>query len=179
MCTYRNRKEVLLIRLLPNDVTRRAVSAGQNIISTRTGVSTTDRGRVPPDHLRVMKRLTRRFAVIIVLLGYPSTEHFLDRSYCSISRVAQVNVFTLSVPVGIVGVLLVDIAERRQMFGPSLGIICELVAPNERRNSNCGALAVMHVQDALGHFRTHISGIDSRLLLRLLSKSSIVSRLLL
>src|SRR3954453_20690508 len=110
MCTYRNRKEVLLIRLLPNDVTRRAVSAGQNIISTITGVSTTHRGRVPPDHLRVMKRLTHRFAVIIVLLGYPSTEHFLDRSYCSISRVAQVNVFTLSVPVGIVGVLLVDLA---------------------------------------------------------------------
>jgi len=53
--TYLDRNEVLLIRLLPKDVAWRAVLTHQNAEwMTTTGGPATDRGRGPPDHLRVM-----------------------------------------------------------------------------------------------------------------------------
>src|SRR6476620_988400 len=53
---FRDRKDALLIRLLPKDVAWRAVLAHQNAewMTTTIGGPATDRGRSPPDHLRVM-----------------------------------------------------------------------------------------------------------------------------
>ena len=56
-----------------------------------------------------------------------------------------------------------ELACCRQMFGPSLGLGSELVVPNERRDSNGSALAVVHGQDGVDEIRTHISGIVSRI----------------
>ncbi|MGA9151946.1 MAG: hypothetical protein WBZ36_15315 [Candidatus Nitrosopolaris sp.] len=79
-CSYRDRNEALLIRLLHKDVARLVVAAHQNAewMTTTTADPATDRGCVPPDHLRVMTdRLVCRYirsdraAVIIVLFGDP------------------------------------------------------------------------------------------------------------
>jgi hypothetical protein len=53
--------------------------------------------------------------------------------------------------------------ELRQMLGPSLGLGGERVAPNERRNSNSSALAVVDLQDGVDEIRTRISSTVSRL----------------
>ena len=161
-----NRKEVLLIRLLFHVVARWAVAAHQNAVSKTSGRlltiggcgPTTDLCRAPPDHLRVMtdriQILQCHYIAVITILFVDPVLYTLGNV-----RIKTCNILTDVASVEVVG----ELACRRQMLSPSLGLGSEIVAPNERRDSNGSALAVVHGQDGVDDIRAHISGIVSRI----------------
>jgi hypothetical protein len=164
---YCDRKEeALLIRLLFHVVARWAVAAHQNAEWMTSGGwptiggcgPTTDLCRAPPDHLRVMSArkpiLRCQYATMIILLFVDPVLHALANT-----RKITCKILTDVASVGVV----TELACRRQMLSPSLGLGSEIVAPNEGRDSNGSALAVVHGQDGVDEIRAHISGIVSRL----------------
>ena len=126
-CTYHDRNEVLLIRLLPYEVAHREEAAHQIVIDTHTGIGTagrhtaTDLGRGPPNQLSVMSEpaptLRHRAAVIKALFGDPALDH---RAQCPGPRRSPRSnglgiIFEVSRRVD-------HVVDRRQMIGPSLGV---------------------------------------------------------
>jgi hypothetical protein len=159
--------EVLLIRQLTRPVARQVEAAHQKVTDLAVLIlygagrhTATDLLFVAPDDLRVM---TVNLAVrpygtiidrgawdIIALFVDPEVEHRYQRRVHIYGVMGCIHGNDLAKRPSLLSIGCVEcFVERRQMFGPSLGVGGELVAPHERLNSNGSALAVHHPQDGV------------------------------